>query len=62
MGLGTKVVRRPLNLWNAEVVHTVAQCDIVFGCMDTVDGRYLLNALSSYYAIPTKTLIRADNQ
>jgi hypothetical protein len=25
---------------------------VVFGCMDTVDGRYLLNALSTYYTIP----------
>jgi hypothetical protein len=52
IGLGTKVLRLPLNLWNPEVVRAVAQCDIVFGCMDTIDGRYLLNALSSYYTIP----------
>jgi proteasome lid subunit RPN8/RPN11 len=51
-GLGTKVIRLPLNLWNREVVQAVAQCDVVFGCMDTIDGRYLLNALSSYYIIP----------
>jgi len=51
-GLGTKVIRLPLNLWNPDVVEAVAQCDIVFGCMDTIDGRYLLNALSTYYTIP----------
>lgn len=51
-GLGTSVIRLPLNLWDARVVQAVAQCDIVFGCMDTVDGRYLLNALSTYYNIP----------
>lgn len=51
-GLGTTVIRLPFNLWNTKVVHAVAQCDVVFGCMDTVDGRYLLNALSSYYNIP----------
>ena len=50
--LGTKVIRLPKNLWDADVVRTVAQCDVVFGCMDTVDGRYLLNALSTYYTIP----------
>lgn len=51
-GLGTKVIRLPLNLWNPDVVRAVAQCDIVFGCMDTVDGRFLLNTLSTYYNIP----------
>jgi hypothetical protein len=51
-GLGTKVIRLPLNLWNTDVIDAVAQCDVVFGCMDTIDGRYLLNALSTYYIIP----------
>jgi hypothetical protein len=50
--LGTEVIRLPKNLWNPDVIRAVAQCDVVFGCMDTVDGRYLLNALSSYYTIP----------
>ncbi len=50
--LGTKVIRISKNLWHPDVIRAVAQCDIVFGCMDTVDGRYLLNALASYYSIP----------
>lgn len=49
VGLGTTVIRVKKNLWNADVVRQVAECDVVFGCMDTVDGRYLLNALSTYY-------------
>jgi hypothetical protein len=48
MGLGTKVIRIKKNLWDPDVVRQVAQCDIVFGCMDTVDGRYLLNRLATY--------------
>lgn len=51
-GLGTRVIRIKKNLWDAEVVKAVAQCDLVIGCMDTVDGRYLLNALASYYSLP----------
>lgn len=51
-GLNTKVIRLPLNLWDTNVIEAVAQCDIVFGCMDTIDGRYLLNAMSTYYIIP----------
>jgi hypothetical protein len=50
--LGTEVIRVAKNLWHPDVIRTVAQCDVVFGCMDTVDGRYLLNALASYYTIP----------
>jgi proteasome lid subunit RPN8/RPN11 len=51
IGLGTRVIRLSSNLWNADVVRSVAQCDLVFGCMDTVDGRFLLNALATYYTI-----------
>jgi len=52
MGLGTKVVRVAKNLWSPDVVREVAQCDVVFGCMDTVDGRYLLNRLAAFYILP----------
>jgi hypothetical protein len=52
MELGTRIIRVPKNLWDPDVIREVAQCDIVFGCMDTVDGRYLLNALASYYTLP----------
>lgn len=52
MGLGTKVIRLRKNLWDPEVIRAVAQCDIVFGCMDSVDGRYLLNVLATQYLIP----------
>lgn len=51
-GLGTRVIRLKKNLWDREVIRQVAQCDVVFGCMDTIDGRYLLNALAAYYTIP----------
>ena len=51
-GLGTKIVPVKKNLWDPDVVREVAQCDVIFGCMDTVDGRYLLNAIASYYCIP----------
>lgn len=51
-GLGTHVIPIKKNLWDPGVVRAVAQCDVLFGCMDSVDGRYLLNAISSYYNIP----------
>ncbi|PNG24426.1 thiamine biosynthesis protein ThiF [Methylocella silvestris] len=52
MGLGTRVITIDENLWNADVIRKVAQCDVVFGCMDTVDGRFLLNSLATYYTLP----------
>ena len=51
-GLGTRVTRIGRNLWDPEVVRAVAQCDVLFGCMDSIDGRYLLNALATYYTLP----------
>jgi ThiF family len=52
MGLGTEVITISENLFNPAVITAVAECDVVFGCMDTVDGRYLLNKLSTFYLIP----------
>ena len=51
-GLGTRLIAIKQNLWTSEVIRAVAQCDVVFGCMDTVDGRFLLNAISTFYNIP----------
>lgn len=35
-----------------EVIHAFSQCDILFGCMDSVDGRHHLNLISAFYSIP----------
>jgi len=50
--LGTHVITLQKNLWHPDTIREVAQCDIVFGCMDTIDGRFLLNMLATYYTIP----------
>lgn len=50
--LGTKVTRFRRSLWDHDVVLAIAGCDVLFGCMDTVDGRFLLNAIATYYNIP----------
>jgi len=52
MGLGTEVLPVARNLYDAEVVKRVAECDAVFGCMDSVDGRHLLNRLAVFYSLP----------
>lgn len=49
VGIGTKVRAINKNLWDPEVVKEVAQCDIVFGCMDSLDGRFVLNSIATNY-------------
>lgn len=51
-GLGTRVHVFTKNLWNPDAVKAVAGCDVVFGCMDSLEGRFLLNTLATYYMIP----------
>lgn len=52
MGLGTKIVPFACDLHDPKVVKAVAECDAVFGCMDSVDGRHLLNRLAVFYSLP----------
>lgn len=52
IGLGTRVVRLRTNLWDPDAIRAVAECDVVIGCVDTVDARYLLNRLATYYLLP----------
>ncbi len=52
IGIGTDVVPLACNLFDPKVVRAVADCDLVFGCMDGVDGRHLLNKLAAFYLLP----------
>lgn len=52
MNLGTVVNTYQADLVNVKVIKALAQCDVIFGCMDSVDGRHMLNKLASYYLIP----------
>ncbi len=53
IGLGTEVVPLQTNLYDSmEALSELIKCDSVFGCMDSVDGRHLLNQLCSFYLIP----------
>ena len=51
-GLGTIVQSYPTNLYNPDAVRAVAGCDIVFGCVDTSEGRFLANLLATFYVLP----------
>lgn len=52
MGLGTEIVPLACDLHDPQIVKAVAECDAVFGCMDSVDGRHLLNRLAVFYSLP----------
>lgn len=52
MGTDVEVVPIADTLFNPEVILTVAECDMVFGCMDSVEGRQLLNRLAVFYNLP----------
>lgn len=52
MGLDTTVIPIKRNLIDPESIRAVADCDVVIGCMDTIEGRHILNRLASFYLIP----------
>jgi hypothetical protein len=53
MGIGTKVNPINKNLYDSrEVTNEIASCDVLFGCMDSIDGRHLLNLIATFYLIP----------
>ena len=52
MGMGTRVETYPLSLFHRDVIRAVASCDVIFGCVDTIDARHLLNKLATFYLIP----------
>lgn len=53
MGLGTQVDALSANLYDGHTgIHKIVECDVLFGCMDSVDGRHLLNQIATFYLIP----------
>jgi ThiF family len=52
MGLGTKVEAISKSLIDLDTIRTVAACDVIFGCVDSVEARYILNKIAVFYLIP----------
>lgn len=52
MDLGTKVSAYARDLVDREVIEALAECDVLFGCLDSADGRDLLNRIATFYTIP----------
>jgi len=51
-GLGTIVEAVTKNLYSPEAVIEISRCDVVFGCMDTAEGRHILNKIAAFYVVP----------
>jgi hypothetical protein len=53
IGLGTKVTAYQYNLYDSiDAIKDVADSDVIFGCVDSVDGRHLLSQIATFYLIP----------
>lgn len=53
IGVETKVIVHNKNLFDSkEAIHELITCDVLFGCMDSVDGRHLASQLSNFYLLP----------
>ena len=51
-GFGTKVVKFSSHVTEYEVAKELAECDVLFGCVDGTEGRHILNLIASFYVIP----------
>lgn len=40
-----------MNPTTPEAILAVAECDVVFGCMDGTEGRHILNRIATFYSI-----------
>jgi len=50
--LGTEIIAFQSDLGRPDVIRAIAECDVVFGCVDSIEGRQLLNRLAAFYCIP----------
>jgi hypothetical protein len=53
IGMGTTVEAYGENIFPSErVIRAVSECDLIFGCVDGVIGRHILNKIATFYSIP----------
>lgn len=53
VNIGTKVTTYSCLIQESrDAINDLASCDFVFGCMDSVEGRYYLNLISTDYIVP----------
>ena len=53
IGLGTIIKTYDRNLYDDKnIIQDLIECDTLFGCVDSVDGRHLMNQISTFYLQP----------
>jgi hypothetical protein len=52
LGRGQRVLPLCMNLDTPDAVRAAAECDVIFGCVDTAEGRNLANRIAAYYLLP----------
>lgn len=52
LGIGTKVTVYTNYITDKAVVKALSDCDILFGCVDSAEGRYILELIASHYLLP----------
>ena len=50
--LGTKFTAIERDVETSEAIQAISQCDVLFGCVDSVGGRFTMNLIASHYIIP----------
>lgn len=65
-GLATEVKYFSANLYDSmDALREFIQCDVIFGCVDSVEGRHLLSRLANFYLVPYYDMgvqLNADGQ
>jgi hypothetical protein len=56
MGTGANVLAIPKSIISPQAILAVGECDYIFGCMDGIEGRHILNRLATFYSIPFSDL------
>ncbi len=51
-GLGTVVTAIPKTIDDPESLRAISLCDVLFGCVDTATGRFIMNLSSTHYNLP----------
>lgn len=52
LGLGTETIAVPTVVAAPDAIRKLSQCDVIFGCLDSADGRMYTNRLCTFYSIP----------
>jgi hypothetical protein len=51
--LGCKIEVVPKNIYDDnEIISLLSSCDVIFGCMDSIDGRHFMNRVATFYLLP----------